>query len=77
MSSARGCSLLAVCVNLSRLFKNKLGPIFFHGLVFWFFLRILKLHFTRKSTKPQENGNPECVSESNALPVCTAIVTDT
>ena len=36
LSSARGCSLLAVCVNLSCLFKNKLGLIFFRG--FWNFI---------------------------------------
>ena len=35
LSSARGCNLLAVCVNLSCLFKNKLGLIFFCGLVFF------------------------------------------
>ena len=35
LSSARRCSLLAVCVNLSCLFKNTLGLIFFRRLVFF------------------------------------------
>ena len=48
LSSARGCSLLAVCVNLSCLFKNKLGLIFFSRISF--FLRILKILF---------RGNPQ------------------
>ena len=47
LSSARGYSLLAVCVNLSCLFKNKLGLISFS--------RILKLYFRGK---PRENGRP-------------------
>ena len=56
LSSARGCSLLAVCVNLSCLFKNKLGLIFFCGLVF--FSRILKLRF---------HGNPRIRGKMGAL----------
>ena len=56
LSSARGCSLLAVCFILSCLFKNKLGLIFFHGL--GFFLRILKLHF---------RGNPQNLGKMGAL----------
>ena len=36
LSSARGCSLLAVCVNLSCLFKNRLGLIFFFRGLFFF-----------------------------------------
>ena len=57
-SSACGCSLLAVCVNLSCLFKKKLGLICFRGLVF--FLRILKLHF---------RGNPWNRRKMGALTV--------
>ena len=55
LSSARGCSLLAVCVNLSCLFKNKLGLIFFHGLGFF---PDSETSFSRKSAKPRENGSP-------------------
>ena len=59
LSSARGCSLLAVCVNLSCLFKNKLSLIFFRGLVgVFFFSQILKLHF---------RGNPQNRGKMGAL----------
>ena len=63
LSSACGCSSLAVCVNLSRLFKNKLGLIFFRGLVF--FPMDSETSFSRKSAKPRENGSPE--SNTDAL----------
>ena len=43
LSSAHGCSLLAVCVNLSCPFKNKLDS---------------ETSFSRKSAKPRENGSP-------------------
>ena len=57
LSSARGCSLLAVCFILSCLFKNKLGLIFFRGLGFFF--TDSETSFSRKSTKPRKNGSPE------------------
>ena len=58
LSSARGCSLLAVCVNLSCLFKNKLGLIFF-SRISWVFFADSETSFSRKSEKPRENGSPD------------------
>ena len=58
LSSARGCRLLAVCVNLSCLFKNKLGLIFFRGLVF--LSRILKIPFRRN---PRNRGKMGALQE--------------
>ena len=84
LSSARGCSLLAVCVNLSCPFKNKLGLIFFCGL--GFFLPILKLHFCGNPTLPTVLLTPSaskaadmahlCVPQNQALGVCRGFAPD-
>ena len=62
LSSARGCKLLAVCVNLSCLFKNKRAWFFFMD---YFFSTDSETSFLRKSAKPRENGSPVKEDESN------------